>query len=121
MILMNHCSIIFFSVYTDNCLSVNTSLSIHDGYFNDVSFTPHDVFNILSLTKQWELIVSAISFQTLQLCLCTTYIYTTCFLNVFYTPHKWKVHCVTPIFKSGDHTMVSNYHPISLNLLCIIL
>ena len=29
-------------------------------------------------------------------------------------PFKWKVHKVTPIYKSGDHCQIKNYHPVSL-------
>ena len=31
-------------------------------------------------------------------------------------PNCWKKALVTPAFKKGDHTQVSNYHPISLTL-----
>ena len=39
-------------------------------------------------------------------------------LSQYYIPHEWRIHKITPIFKSGDRTSVNNYRPISL--LCTI-
>ena len=33
-------------------------------------------------------------------------------------PSEWKVHCITPVYKSGDKSLVENYRPISL--MCIV-
>uniref|UniRef100_A0A1X7TFF9 Reverse transcriptase domain-containing protein n=1 Tax=Amphimedon queenslandica TaxID=400682 RepID=A0A1X7TFF9_AMPQE len=35
-----------------------------------------------------------------------------------YIPQEWKIHRITPMFKSGDRTLVKKYRPISL--LCIV-
>ena len=29
-------------------------------------------------------------------------------------PSEWKIHCITPIHKSGEKALISNYRPISL-------
>ena len=51
------------------------------------------------------------------LCEPITFLYIQC-LQFGYLPQEWRTHCITPIYKSGDKAIVSNYHPISL--LCII-
>jgi len=35
-------------------------------------------------------------------------------LKYGYLPSEWKLHKIIPVFKSGDHAQVKNYHPISL-------
>ena len=37
---------------------------------------------------------------------------------VSYLPTEWRIHQVTPVFKSGDRDSINNYHPISL-LCCV--
>ena len=39
-------------------------------------------------------------------------------LSQHYISQEWRVHCITPIHKSGDRSLVNNYRPISL--LCTI-
>ena len=46
-----------------------------------------------------------------------TYLFQLC-LDVGQIPADWKLHVITPLFKSGDRSSISNYRPISL--LCII-
>ena len=41
------------------------------------------------------------------------YLFSMC-LNSGYLPFEWKLHQVTPIYKSGDRCQIKNYRPISL-------
>ena len=41
------------------------------------------------------------------------YLFSMC-LNSGYLPFEWKLHKVTPIYKSGDRCQIKNYRPISL-------
>ena len=117
----------FFSVYTDNYIpdfSIDTlSAGIDNGYLRDISFTPQDIFNILSsLDTNKAMGIDNISPKVLKYCasvICTPihYLFTQCLLQCT-LPSEWKIHCIIPIFKTGDRAMVSNYRPISL--LCIV-
>ena len=35
-------------------------------------------------------------------------------ISQHYIPAQWKIHLLTPVFKSGDKAAVTNYRPISL-------
>jgi len=35
-------------------------------------------------------------------------------LNRSSLPHKWRIHTIVPVRKSGDKSQATNYHPISL-------
>ena len=41
------------------------------------------------------------------------YLFCLC-LDSGYLPCDWKIHKVIPVFKSGDHSLIKNYRPISL-------
>ena len=116
----------FFSVYTDNCpldFSIDALSNNNNGYFNDVYFTPYDILNILSsLDFNKAMGIDRLSPKVLRYCAPALYLpiyhlFSQCFQQSS-LPREWKIHCITPIFKSGDRMMVSNYHPISL--LCVI-
>ena len=116
----------FFSVYTDNCpsdFSIDTLSNNNNGYFNDVYFTPYDILDILSsLDLNKAMGIDHLSPKVLRHCapalhLPIYHLFSQCFQQSS-LPREWKIHCITPIFKSGDRMMVSNYRPISL--LCVI-
>ena len=35
-------------------------------------------------------------------------------MNNVVVPTEWKLHAITPVFKSGDKSNIKKYHPISL-------
>ena len=97
------------------CVSSNT--------LSNISFTPQDVYKILiSLDPSKAMGTDNINPKLLKNCadlLCEPiyYLFKASFSNS-YLPAEWRTHCITPIFKSGDRSDVSNYCPISL--LCVI-
>ena len=90
---------------------------------DELEITVHDVFVSLShLGSKKSMGIDHIPSIVLKSCatvLCEPvhHLFTLC-LGQSYIPPEWKIHCVTPIFKSGDKVSVKNYRPISL--LCII-
>jgi hypothetical protein len=88
----------------------------------DLKIDPEDTYTVLSsLDPSKAMGIDGISPKVLKLCACAiyeplTHLFQLC-IDQGYLPLEWKQHVITPIFKSGDKSMISNYRPISL--LCI--
>ena len=97
--------------------------SNNDCYLHDIEISTQEVFNILStldVTKAAG--INGISPRILRNC-ASSLLIPICHLFKISTPTgniptQWCIHCIVPIFKSGDKTQVNNYRPISL--LCIL-
>ena len=90
---------------------------------NNITFASQDIYEILvSLDSSKAMGTDNISPKLLKHCanlLCDPIQHLfQMSLSTSYLPVEWRTHCVTPIFKSGDRSKVSNYRPISL--LCVI-
>ena len=88
-----------------------------------LEITVHDVFVGLSHLSSKKSVgiddIPSVVWKSCATALCEPvhHLFTLCF-SQSYIPPEWKIHCVTPIFKSGDKVSVKNYRPISK--LCII-
>ena len=116
----------FYSVFAKNTSDAETSVtcSVNDSdSLHNILISTADVYeNLISLDPNKATGIDNISPKILKHCaiplsgpIC--HLFQQCFLNG-YLPQEWRTHCVIPIFKSGDKTLVSNYRPVSL--LCII-
>ena len=115
----------FYSVFTRTSSSYGTIFenSKPDKLLHTINIHYAEVFEALvSLDSSKAMGIDRISPKILKNCatsLCEpiTFLYIQC-LRFGYFPQEWRKHCITPIYKSGDKAIVSNYRPISL--LCII-
>ena len=99
------------------------SISDFDGTASDIRLDPMETLRALESLDQSKAMGSdAISPKVLKHCALAifgpvTHLFQLS-LNQGYLPLEWKSHLITPVFKSGDRSLVNNYRPISL--LCII-
>ena len=88
-----------------------------------VSFTDSEVFDALSsLDPTKSSGCDSIGSKLLKHCALALYLPLHHLYSVSLSkksiPYEWKCHSISPIFKSGDKSLVKNYRPISL--LCIM-
>ena len=117
----------FYSVFTRETPSFSGDfyLSQSENNLRTIDISISEVFeamNSLDPNKLKAMGIDKISPKVLKYCatsLCEpiTYLYSQC-LHFGYLPQEWRTHCITPIYKNGDKSIVSNYRPISL--LCIV-
>ena len=88
----------------------------------NISFTELDVFSALSsLDPAKSMGVDCIGSKLLKHCALALYIPLHHLFSLSISKHsipsEWKHHSITPIYKSGEKSLISNYRPVSL--LCI--
>lgn len=119
-----------FNKYFHSVLSKSSSdLPVLDSYcshpdtLNSINIEVSEVYNAMaSLDPTKAMGIDNISPKILKYCalaLCEpiTHLFKLS-LDQSHLPAEWKLHMITPIYKSGDKSLISNYRPISL--LCII-
>ena len=115
----------FHSVFTRSNYSLPSlqDPSADDVFINEITISESDVYEALAtLDPNKAMGIDGIGPNVLKFCatsLCGPihHLFSLC-VHFQSIPAEWHVHCITPIFKSGDKSKVQNYRPISL--LCSI-
>ena len=120
--LLNH---YFFSVFTHSHYQLPSMNEVYHSILNPnyICIEEQEVYRaLLSLDASKSAGIDTISPSVLKHCATPLtqplhhlfcYCLSSCNLS-----SEWQVHCITPIFKSGDHSNIANYRPISL--LCVV-
>lgn len=112
----------FYSVFTRTISPhrINAEYSQPTKFLHTIDIQYMEVFEaVVSLDSNKAMGIDGISPKILKYCttsLCEPITFLC--LQLGYLPQEWCTHCITPIYKTGDKSSVSNYRPISL--LCII-
>ena len=81
---------------------------------SDISFSDLDVYSALTtLNPSKAMGIDGIGPRILNLYQPIHHLFLLS-LSQHYLPEEWRVHRITPIYKSGDKSSVTNYRPISL-------
>uniref|UniRef100_A0A1X7SUM2 Reverse transcriptase domain-containing protein n=1 Tax=Amphimedon queenslandica TaxID=400682 RepID=A0A1X7SUM2_AMPQE len=113
----------FHSVFSAKPASNSQSSSTSDTALTDIDISISDTFSVLSKLDPTKAVgIDGISPRLLRACatpLCVPlhHLFNLSLIQAS-LPSEWKVHKITPIYKSGDRSSVCNYRPISL--LCTI-
>ena len=101
-------------------LHTHSCFELHVNY--EFSFSESDVWHVVcSLNPDTAKGPEEISTRLLKECVILLTLPFTklfnCCLSSAFQPTEWKTHTITPVFKSGNRSSVTNYRPISL--LCV--
>ena len=108
----------FFSVYS-TCSSYPAPLSLPSSSvsLSEIDISPFEVLQALpELNPSKAMGADGVGPQVLKSCSVALY-EPLCHLLSLQSasiPSDWHLHCITPVFKSGDKSLVSNYRPVSL-------
>ena len=111
----------FHSVFSTTTFTLPqiSHLPIHSNTLEEIDISESDILealNSLDPSKAQgpdELGPSLLKHCSYALCAPLLHLFSQC-LQQHNIPSEWKLHSITPIYKSGDKTSIKNYRPISL-------
>ena len=110
----------FFSVFNNESSTINLdSIPLLSRTLSSINFSENDVYNALtSLQSNKATGIDDIGPNILKVCAPVLYkpLHYLFTLSIHHCklPSEWLIHCITPVFKSGNKNSVKNYRPISL-------
>ncbi len=114
-------NVYFQSVFTESSYVLSPVDELEYSLLADICarITESEVFEALSNLNQRKAVgldgigPKVLKYCALPLCEPLCHLFQTS-LNSGVIPSEWKLHNISPIYKSGDRSLVSNYRPISL-------